>query len=273
MKKIIFGLFKSPVDIRDYVVASFLKDITLPAEQDYTSKMTPVRNQGNEGACVGFAMVAGVKEYEEQLDYSKFVNLSPRFLYENAKTISGHKEGTTLKAAVEVAQKLGVCEEALWPYTAQVPGSPDKMAYPNALKYRISVYARITDLNELKRAICASNIGPCMIGVEVFKGMVSEDAKKTGVVPNPSCFDRMNVLGGHALCAVGYNDKSPYYKNDGHVKCKNSWGKDWGDKGYMYLSYKYINSHMIDAFSCVDIQDDKPYRILTIKDTGRRPWA
>jgi C1A family cysteine protease len=111
-----------------------------------------------------------------------------------------------------------------------------------------------------------------MIGVKVYKGMVSDECKRTGIVPDPSCFDTFKVLGGHALCAVGFNDNSPYFK-DGHIKCKNSWGVDFGDKGYIYLSYKNISSNMIDAFSCIDIEDDKPYKILTVKDTGRGPWV
>ncbi len=264
MIKYNFGCKKSPRDPRDYVVSSFLKAVELPSAQDYTSKMTPIRNQGNEGSCVGFAMVAGVKEYQEAIDYSRFVNLSPRFLYELAKKISGDSEGTTLKAAMEVVSKVGVCEEKLWPYIAQNAGKPAIEAYPNALNYKVATYARITNIDELKRAIFT--FGPSLIGVIVYKGMISDGCKKTGIVPNPSCFDRMNVLGGHALCVVGYDDKSPYFKNDGHVKCKNSWGEDFGDKGYIYLSYTYIKNNMIDAFSSIDVDDPLPYKILTVKD-------
>ena len=269
MLKFISGVLKSPLDIRDYVISSFLRIDALLPEYDYTTKMTPVRNQGNEGSCVGFAMVAGVKEYQEQTDYSKFINLSPRFLYENAKAISGHKEGTTLKAAMDVASKIGVCEEKYWPYIAQNAGKPAPEAYPDALKYKVATYARITNLTELKGAICF--IGPSLIGVKVYKGMVSDECKKTGIVPNPSWFH--SVLGGHALCAVGYNDKSPYFKKDGHVKCKNSWGSDFGDKGYIYLSYTYIKKYMLDAFSSVDIDDPAPYNILTVENIkDRKAW-
>ena len=42
--------------------------------------MSPVRDQGDEGVCVGFAVAAGMKEYQERLDYQKFVELSPRFV-------------------------------------------------------------------------------------------------------------------------------------------------------------------------------------------------
>jgi len=265
MAKYNLGLYKSPRDDRDYLLRSFLGYVALPPEYDRTLEMTPVKSQGSEGACVGFAMVVGVKEYQEQIDYNKYIQLSPRYLYEAAKKISGHAEGTTLKAAVEVASKLGTCEERYWPYKPNDPSGKDTIAEVNALKYRIKSYARITNIEELKRAII--EIGPALIGVNVYKGMISNQAKETGVVPDPSCWDRMNVLGGHALCAVGYMDNSHYFK-DGHIKAKNSWGS-FGNEGYLYLSYKYIRANMLDAFSSVDIPDNQPW-IFTVANLPER---
>lgn len=261
LSKFIGGVFKSPLDSRDLLVKSFLTPVHLPSAFDISDKMTAVRSQGQEGSCVGFAMVVGVKEYQEQIDYSKFISLSPRYIYEKAKEISGHSEGTTLKAAVIVAKRDGVCEERYWRYIANDVGTPDIVADKNASKYKLKSYARITNLEELKNALV--QFGACMIGVNVYKGMIEEEAGDTGIVPDPTCFQRS--IGGHAITACGYNDSSPYYKNDGHVKFKNSWGT-WGLKGYGYLSYKYIKKNMIDAFSAVDINDVKPFNLLTVGD-------
>lgn len=266
--KFVKGLFKSPLDLRDYVVTNLLKTVELPESYDITDKMTSVRSQGNEGSCVGFATAVGVKEYQEKIDYSKVIRLSPRYVYEYAKKISGHTEGTTLKAAMQVIQERGVCEEKLWPYIPKDVGTQAPIADSNAARYKVKAYARVTNLSELKTAII--DFGATLIGVKVYKGMVSEECGKTGIVPNPSCWDSMNVLGGHAICAVAYNDKSPYFK-DGHIKIKNSWG-DFGDNGYLYLSYKYIKSNMLDAFSCIDINDPEPYRVANLPDKDKR-WV
>ena len=264
--KRMLGLKKSPVDKRDYVARPLLTPYLykLPVEFDLTGKQTPVRSQGQEGSCVGFAMVCGVKEYQEQKERKKFVNLSPRYLYEAAKRISGHSEGTTLKAAMQVAQKLGTCEESYWPYIAQQPGTPKKGAEENALKYRIKSYARIRTTDELKAALINPEIGDTLVGVTVYSGMVSDEAKRTGVVTDPTCWDKMKALGGHALCAVAYNDVSPYFKNDGHIKVKNSWGKEFGDKGYLYLSYKNITANMIDCYTSIDIVDASEIQLLGV---------
>jgi len=77
------GCIKSDRDERDFLVTSLVENILekLPSFYDITNKMTPVQNQGSEGACVGFSGVA-IKEYQEQIDYGLVVRLSERFLYE-----------------------------------------------------------------------------------------------------------------------------------------------------------------------------------------------
>jgi len=59
------GCIKDEFDDRDYLMRVYLPVIKLPAKIDYTSKLSPVRNQGDEGTCVGFATTVGMKEYQE----------------------------------------------------------------------------------------------------------------------------------------------------------------------------------------------------------------
>jgi len=42
------------------------------------------------------------------------------------------------------------------------------------------------------------------------------------------------VVGGHAVCIVGYDDRKKL------LKFINSWGEDWGAQGYGYLPYDYV---------------------------------
>lgn len=268
--KNMLGLYKSPHDERDILVESFLKDESLPAAIDRTAEMSPVRNQGNEGACAGFASVVGVKEWQEKRDCKKFVGLSPRYVYEFAKKVSGHKEGTTLSACMHVLLNSGVCEEKFWEYIPNSIPAPKEGYDKNAAKYKTNTYARVRNIDEIKACIADENIGVVLIGVLVYKGMMSDSCRKTGVVPNPSCWEYGQYLGGHALCVVGYNDKSPYFKGDGHVKVKNSWSDAYGDGGYLYLSYKNIKSNMMDAMSCVDIKGSGD--VVVARLGRRREW-
>jgi hypothetical protein len=51
--------------------------------------------------------------------------------------------------------------------------------------------------------------------------------------------------GGHAILATGYLVK------DGkeYVKFRNSWGKNWGEKGNGYLPSEYLKDNLIGAYS------------------------
>ena len=53
------------------------------------------------------------------------------------------------------------------------------------------------------------------------------------MVPLPDV-NNEEALGGHAILVSGYDDKKRVWI------MRNSWGADWGDKGYFYLPYEYL---------------------------------
>ncbi|MFH1779140.1 MAG: C1 family peptidase [Candidatus Omnitrophota bacterium] len=248
-----FGCIKDRFDDRDYLMRAYLPVVRLPKKVDYTQKMSPIRNQQTEGTCVGFAVASGMKEYQESLDYQKLVLLSPRFVYSEAKKIDGMPglEGTTIRVSMQVLKKTGVCQEKFWPYSAHQKDKPKVGAKANAQKFRIITYARILNLNELRLSLFSK--GPCVLGIEVFEGMLKT---KTGVVPLPKRNE--TSLGGHAIAACGYDDEKKI------IKFKNSWSTRWGDKGFGYLSYEYIQRYMMDAWSSVDIEDPNPLTLASV---------
>lgn len=242
-----FGCIKDAFDGRDYLMRAYLPAIKLPRKIDYTPKLSPVRDQGDEGVCVGFAVTSGMKEYQELIDYKKLVLLSPRFIYNECKKIDGlpDEEGTTIRAAMQALKRKGVCQEKFWPYSPHQKTKAREGAVTDAKKFRIMTYARILNLNELRLSLVAK--GPCVIGVEVFAGMMET---KTGLVPLPKRNE--SSLGGHAICPVGYDDTKKI------IKFKNSWSDAWGNKGYGFLPYAYVERYMRDAWSAVDIDDPNP---------------
>ena len=257
-----FGCIKDRFDDRDYLMRAYLPVVKLPKKVDYTQKMSPIRDQGAEGTCVGFAVASGMKEYQEFLDYKKLIELSPRYVYSEAKKIDGIPglEGTTIRASMQVLEKIGVCQEKFWPYSPQQKDKPKKGAKTNAQKFRIVTYARILNLNELRLSLAGK--GPVVLGIEVFKGMLKT---KTGLVPLPK--KNETSLGGHAIAACGYDDEKRL------IKFKNSWSTKWGRQGFGYLPYAYIERYMMDAWSSVDIEDPNPLTLASILSYRERALA
>jgi len=87
-----------------------------------------------------------------------------------------------------------------------------------------------------------------MFGFTVYSSL-SNDAD----IPYPSVHDK--VSGGHAILAVGYDDK---HKNKnakpGALLIRNSWGTSWGDGGYGWLPYEYaLKGLASDFWACTKL--------------------
>ena len=247
------GCIRDKFDERDYLMRAYLPLVKLPGKVNYTAKLSPVRDQGNEGTCVGFATAVGMKEYQEKLDYEKLVTLSPRFVYNECKKIDDmpDMEGTTIRTAMKVLADRGVCQEKFWPYSPHQENKPRKGAVTNARRFRVKSYARILDLDELRLSLFTK--GPCVIGVRVFSGF---STPREGIVPMPTKAERSR--GGHAICPVGYDDREEL------IKFKNSWSESWGNEGYGFLHYRYVTRYLIDAWSSVDIEDPNPLTFASV---------
>lgn len=242
------GCRKDPVDLRDLPMGLVLPAIPVPGRVDYTALMTPVRDQGDEGTCVAFASVVGVKEYEDAKEYKKDVSLSPRYVYSLCKKYDGipDEEGTYPRTAMKVLLKHGVCPESYWPYKPYQTDDHKKGADTKAKIYRINAYARLSSIAEMKRSLYVN--GPFLAGVRVYESWFTDRVKRTGMIPLPRRGEE--ILGGHAICIVGYDDKKRLFK------FKNSWGKGWALKGYGHLPYIYMQRYCSDAWSATDLIED-----------------
>lgn len=232
--------------------------IPVPVSFDFTKLMSPVRNQGNEGTCVAFASVVGVKEFQDKKEYHKLISLSPRFLYSLCKKFDGSplEEGTYPRIAMKVLLNYGVCHESFWPYAPHQTNLPLKGADKDATRFKIRAYARLKSQIEMKRSLLIN--GPFLAGVKVYKSWFNKSVEKSGLIPMPKRDEE--PMGGHAICVVGYDDKL------GIFKFKNSWGAKWADKGYGYLPYEYMKKYCSDSWSATDlIENPKAFAKSMVK--------
>jgi C1A family cysteine protease len=81
-------------------------------------------------------------------------------------------------------------------------------------------------------------------------------AAPRGYVPEPAASDR--ILGGHSTLLVGFISESRLEEelpahwisgNGGYFILKNSWGTSRGDRGYFYVSYRYLEKYLYSLFA------------------------
>jgi len=226
----------SPVGISEKQPA--ISEATL-RHVDLTSFMTPVRDQGNEGSTTGFAVAAAL-EYQIYKKLKEWIIISPRYIYYYAKieaNVDPHIDsGAWIKNAVRILKTKGAVSEDVWPYKPGDLESDPPEQVKKAKKFKIAKSLKLTTIEDIKSAL--QNYGAVVTGISIFDSI--SKVNETGIVPDPA--PRETIWGGHAICIVGYDDDKKL------IKFKNSWNENWGDKGYGYFSYDYIQKFSSDTW-------------------------
>ena len=202
---------------------------TQPANVDLRSKMPPVYDMGKLGSSTANALCAAFEYINPGFMGSRL------FLYYNErmleKTIPDDVD-TMLCNGVKCMQKYGVCHESEWPYNiSKVDMKPLGKCYVDKSVHKAVAASNIAfNLTSMKNALASGF--PFVVAIAVYSSFESVTVAQTGIVPMPTAGEAL--LGGHAVLVVGYNDA------DQQFIVRNSWGADWGDKGFFYLPYAYI---------------------------------
>ncbi len=209
----------------------------LPLGVDLRGYLSPVVDHSTTASCAVDAIVAAaaylIKRHQQQE-----VSFSSWFLYYNARILSGaitestaEDAGVNFAQAMQALQQQGLCPPDFWQdHPATINEKPPETAYQGIVPFSWEQPQKITtDLDCLKQVLAWGY--PIALGFVIFEslGEVAED----GVVAFPEV-DREDFLGSHALLLVGYSDI------DEVVIARNTWGSNWGDRGYCYLPYEYF---------------------------------
>jgi len=221
----------------------------LPTERDLSDGCSPIENQGDIGSCTAHAGV-GLMEYYERRAFSRHIDASRLFLYKVTRTLL-HWTGDTgawLRTTMKAMRVFGVPPEEYYPYVAaDFDNEPPAFCYSFAQNFQSIKYYRLDPagtspeklLARIRQMLAAGY--PCMFGFSVYNY-----GNDQGEFTYPSADERL--LGGHAVMAVGYDDKRKIGKTKGALKIRNSWGTSWGENGYGWLPYKYVEAGLAEDF-------------------------
>jgi C1A family cysteine protease len=232
----------------------------VPAAVDLREWASAVEDQGALGSCTAHAG-AGVIEYYERKAFGRHIDASRLFLYKVTRNLMKMRgdTGAYLRLTMGAMVLFGVPPEDYWPYSddeKEFDKEPPAFCYAFAQNYKTIKYYRHDPpglagprvVDRIKTYLAAGH--PAMFGFTVYSSI--EEAGDTGRIPYPT--EREKIEGGHAVVAMGYDDKMTIRNGAGRVETKgaflirNSWGKGWGEGGYGWLPYQYVLGGLAEDF-------------------------
>nr|BAN20108.1 cathepsin L [Riptortus pedestris] len=222
------GCLKVPNDVKGatYISPAHLGDVPDNIDWREEGAVTPVKNQGFCGSCWAFS-AGGALEAHNFRKNGKLIRVSEQNLVDCAV---GHKydcfgcNGGYMDGAFQyVIDNEGIDTEESYPYI----GRDAKCRFKNnTIGGTASDIVKIPAGDEEKLAEAIATAGPVSIGIHATsafqfysKGVFSDSTC------NPSALN-------HGVLAVGYGAE----KGKDYWLVKNSWGRSWGDNGYIKMS-------------------------------------
>jgi C1A family cysteine protease len=190
----------------------------------------PVMNQGNCGSCVAFAAVATL-EATYRIN-AGLIWLNPSFSPQQLFNCGGGScdFGWQPGSAANTLRTKGIVDLACAPYESGSTGA-DLQCRKNYCEGQAARTYKITgsttpsftggSASKVKEAL---KKGPLVTTLRVYEDFL---VYSSGIYKSVSS----KSVGGHAVSLVGFNDQERYWI------VRNSWGDDWGEKGFIRVSY------------------------------------
>lgn len=229
------GWLPDAPDERDFVYKARSTSEKFPEVVDHRKRYFRAWDQGNLGSCTAQAAGAACM-FNDVYDKDMPVVVPSRlFVYYATRTLEGTKNidsGATLRNTLKAIATWGYPPEDKWPYDiSKFAVRPSEDVIGVAAKEKIKTYERVErNLDHFREVINEGH--PIIIGFSVYGSIYGRNVKKTGFIPVPKAGE--NRQGGHAVLVCGYDDTKKA------LIIRNSWGEDWGEEGYGYLPYAYI---------------------------------
>lgn len=204
-----------------------------------------LKKQGQYGACNGHAAASG-EEDSRYIAGLPHVDLSAWLPY--ADMCRGYDRGSSIAEALVHLTNDGTCEERFVPWGTINPARISAEARENAKRYRVEIGYRITSFREM--CIACQLRMPVNFSVPVNSSFNSLDAE--GRPQNRAGWHNHAVQAGFAMAKT----------RDGgwKVGMRNSWGEEWGAKGFCWIDERNLQGSGFDAY-CLQAVESDPQRM------------
>jgi cathepsin K len=216
-------------------IAEIDTEIAFPPSIDLSDFLPTIGSQGSQGSCVAWATGYYLKSFHE--NYEDFVinglaptnEMSPSFIYNQIK-VSDCDNGAVVQRALDTIQFTGIPSLSIMPYSEfDCDTQPTDLQKISAAPNKIESYAYLDQDKVYEQAKAfLFNGQPVVIAITIDRSYFG--AKDENGIYIYRKFKEAS--GGHAMLVVGYDDEMNAFK------VVNSWGKKWGNDGFVWIDYK-----------------------------------
>ncbi|AVQ07661.1 TPA: C1 family peptidase [Xanthomonas vasicola pv. zeae] len=199
-------------------------------------------DQGQVGSCASWAAAHTLTGWYANANKQARRRFAPMYLYSQVN--GGVDEGSTLEAPLEIALAQGIDTEQHyswgnydWKHQPTAADRANAARNPTPYGHYTVLFSGNGNggralIEQIKLALASST--PVAIGFYVRQGFKELTPK------NQVDYDITTpILGGHAVIALGYDREG--------LIVENSWGTEWGNKGFAKLSWSVVAKDVIGA--------------------------
>jgi hypothetical protein len=224
----------------------------LPSRISYRQYCPTPNQQGDVSTCVGWAAAYGALSTQQniQMGVTNYMHkwaraFDPHFIYSFIKNDNDHwcNEGSSLGDAMKVLENYG-CKPRVWEPWLECN---DKKTF-NEFTIALSSFYKIEDWYSIPNDGIVENTKmalsyrlPVVIGMYLTESFMKGSSLTYGQY-SPRAGEK--YIGGHAMCVVGYDDS----KFGGSFEVMNSYGKNYGDGGFVWISYRDFAATVGEAY-------------------------